>query len=203
MREAAAAGDIDLYYLDEAGFAPTLPTGYTWARTGTRPLVCYEAPQGRRLHALGAVAPFGPQPRLVHQTQLASEGRLDSAAFLTFAWRDVAALPAPPWVPGALPRDYRRVRDCVVVVDNYQVHKSALVTTCRPALADAGVILFYLPPYSPHLNLMEPEWHAVKHPGSPVRSHRTGAALKATVDATLAGRAAQFQCHAPHFRETA
>ena len=39
MREAAAAGAIDLYYLDEAGFAPTLPTGHTWARKGVRPLV--------------------------------------------------------------------------------------------------------------------------------------------------------------------
>jgi len=40
-REQARQGQIDLYFLDQAGFAPTLPTGYTWARVG--------APQARPL----------------------------------------------------------------------------------------------------------------------------------------------------------
>ena len=35
-REQARQGRIDLYFLDQAGFAPTLPTGYTWARVGVR-----------------------------------------------------------------------------------------------------------------------------------------------------------------------
>ena len=43
-----------------------MPTGYTWARTGTRPLLRYEAPQGRRVNVLGALAPRGPRPRFVH-----------------------------------------------------------------------------------------------------------------------------------------
>src|SRR3712207_8159236 len=38
ISEEARAGRRDLYYLDESGFAPTLPTSYTWAREGTRPL---------------------------------------------------------------------------------------------------------------------------------------------------------------------
>lgn len=201
MREAAAAGQIDLYYLDEAGFAPTLPTGYTWARRGVRPLVPYEAPHGRRLNALGAVAPFGPAPRLVHETRLASEGKLDSAAFLAFVCADVAQLPAPHDALDSLPRDYRRERDCVVVLDNYQVHKSALVTAATPRLADAGVVFYALPPYSPHLNRMEPEWHAVKYRGARARSHTTGAALQATVDAALTRRADAYR--ALHLRQTA
>lgn len=201
MREAAAAGQIDLYYLDEAGFAPTLPTGYTWARRGVRPLVPYEAPHGRRLNAIGAVAPFGPAPRLVCQTRLASDGKLDSAAFLAFVCADVAALPVPHDALAALARDYRRPRDCVVVLDNYQVHKSALVKAARPRLADAGVVFYELPSYSPHLNRMEPEWRAVKYGGCAVRSHATGAALKTAVDAALTRRATAYR--ALHLRSTA
>ena len=198
MREAAAAGQIDLYYLDEAGFAPTLPTGHTWARRGVRPLVPYEAPHGRRLNALGAVAPFGPAPRLVHRTRLASEGKLDSAAFLAFVCAEVAQLPVPHDALDRLPRDYRRARDCVVVLDNYQVHKSGLVTAAKPRLADAGVVFYALPPYSPQLNRMEPEWGAVKYRGCAVRSHATGAALKATVDAALTRRAEAYRAlHLP------
>lgn len=201
MRRAAAAGHIDLYYLDEAGFAPTLPTGHTWARRGVRPLVPYEAPHGRRLNALGALAPFGPQPRLVYETRLASEGKLDSAAFLAFVCAQVAGLPAPHDALDTLPRDYRRVRDCVVVLDNYQVHKSALVKATRPRLADAGVLLYELPAYSPHLNRIEPEWHAVKYRGMRARSHSTGAALKTAVDNALAQRADHYG--ALHLRKIA
>ena len=164
----------------------------------------YEAPHGRRLNAIGALAPFGPAPRLVSRTRLASEGTLDSAAFLAFVCGDVAGLPAPHDSLDALPRDYRRARDCVVVLDNYQVHKSALVAAARPRLADAGVVFYELPPYSPHLNRMEPEWHAVKYRGSPgarTRSHTTGAALQATVDAALTHRAQAYR--ALHLRQTA
>src|SRR5205823_1331631 len=43
LTREAAAGARDLSHLDECGFAPTLPTTYTWARVGVRPLVPYEA----------------------------------------------------------------------------------------------------------------------------------------------------------------
>ena len=59
MTNEAAAGERDLYHLDESGFAATLPTSYTWAREGTRPLVPYEAPQGRRVYVIGALASAG------------------------------------------------------------------------------------------------------------------------------------------------
>jgi hypothetical protein len=64
-RALSVAGLCDLWYLDERGFAPTLPTGYTWARLGTRALVWDEPPQGRRLNVLGALAPYGATPDLV------------------------------------------------------------------------------------------------------------------------------------------
>src|SRR5256714_7164491 len=59
-REQARQGQIDLYFLDQAGFAPTLPTGYTWARVGVRKLVRYEAPERRRGNVVGALAPPDP-----------------------------------------------------------------------------------------------------------------------------------------------
>jgi putative transposase len=32
----ARAGRLQLYYLDESGFAPSLPTGYSWCLPGQR-----------------------------------------------------------------------------------------------------------------------------------------------------------------------
>jgi hypothetical protein len=185
MRQAIAQA-IDLYFLDECGFAPTLPTTYTWARSGTRVIVPYEAPQGRRVNVIGALAPYGPQPRLAYHSR---GGKIDSAAFVEFLWRDVAALPA---APQDLPPTYRRARPCVIVLDNYSVHRSAVVKDLLPALQAAGVTIFYLPPYSPELNVIEHLWRHIKHEEMPVRSFTEADALKAAVDGVLDDHAAQI-----------
>jgi hypothetical protein len=90
---------------------------------------------------IGALAPYGPQPRLTYRSRT---GKRDSAAFVKFLWRDVAGLPAPP---EDLPALYRRARPCVIVLDNYSVHRSAVVKALLPALETVGVTFFYLPPY--------------------------------------------------------
>src|SRR5262245_10016788 len=64
LKARAAAGRLKLYYLDECGFAPTLPTGSSWTLPGERRLIEYEAPQGRRVNALAAYRPYDRSPRL-------------------------------------------------------------------------------------------------------------------------------------------
>jgi DDE superfamily endonuclease len=194
LTREAHAGRRDLYYLDESGFAPTLPTSYTWAREGTRAIVPYEAPQGRRVNVIGALAPAGPQPRLVWASRRSGQGRLDSAAFLDFVCRDLAGLPA---APDALPPAYVRRRPCTIVLDNYSVHRSTAVKRVTPALARAGVEFYFLPAYSPELSKIEPLWRTIKYDDLATRSFATGEALHAAVDAALATRAAEFG-HATH-----
>jgi hypothetical protein len=187
LRGAAEEALIDLDHLDESGFCPTLPTGYTWAREGVRAIVPYEAPQGRRVNVLGALAPWGPAPRLATTSRT---GKIDSAALLEFLWRDVAQLPAPP---AELPAGYRRERPCVVVLDNYSVHRSQSVKAVVPALEAAGVFLFYLPPYSPDLNAIESLWRHVKYEDLPIRSYTTATALQTAVDEALNKHATQLR----------
>jgi hypothetical protein len=175
LQGLADLGVIDLLYLDESGFAPTLPTGYTWARAGTRALVWDEPPQGRRLNVLGALAVGGAAPGLAWTSPT---GRLDSAAFLDFVWRTAAALPD---APERLPLGYRRARPCAIVLDNYSVHRSATVKAAVPDLERVGVGLYYLPPYSPELNRIEEVWRHVKYEDLPVRSYRTLETLRAAV----------------------
>jgi hypothetical protein len=180
-------GLLDLYFQDESGFAPTLPLASTWARAGTRPLVPHEAPEGRRVNVSGALAPFGPRPRLVYDSRL---GKLDGTAFVQFVWQDIAQLPA------VLPDGYQRDRPCVVVVDNYSVHHGQAVREARSTLAAADVTFFYLPPYSPDLNApIEALWRQVKYHELPQRSFTTAAALKAAVDDVLARRATALTLH--------
>jgi hypothetical protein len=174
---------IDLWFLDQSGFAPTLPTGYTWGRRGTRLVVPYEAPQGRRVNVVGALAPADPAgPRLLFETRRKAEGRYDAAAHLAFV-RRVAGLAPDPLAAG------RCARPCVIVLDNYAVHHAAAVKAAIPDLAAAGVSFCYLPPYSPELNPIEPVWRQAKHQDLPERSHPTDTALQAAVETALSDRA--------------
>ncbi len=173
---------INLWFLDQSGFAPTLPTGSTWARRGQRVVVPSEAPQGRRVNVVGALAPHAPGgPRLRFETRRKTEGRYDAAAHLAFV-RRVAGTTAGS-----------AQRPCVIVLDNYSVHHSRTVTEALPDLAAAGITCWYLPPYSPELNLIEPVWRQVKYQDLPVRSYPTDTALQAAVEAALTDRAKRLR----------
>jgi DDE superfamily endonuclease len=149
--------------------------------------VPYEAPQGRRVNVVGALAPFAaPGPRLVWESRQAGQSRYDGAAHLRFVREIVAGLPA------VLPEGLCRARRCVVVVDNYSVHHAKVVQAEVPALARAGVEFFFLPPYSPELDLIEPVWRQVKYQELPERSHATGALLQAAVEGAMTSYAGRL-----------
>ena len=167
---------ISLWFVDQSGFAPTLPTNHTWGRLGKRLLVPYQAPQGRRVNVVGAVAPHDPAGvRFVYETRCKSEGRYDATAHLAFVER-VAAAGDPD-------------RPCVVVLDNYAVHHAKPVQAAVPDLTERGITFCYLPPYSPELNPIEAVWKQVKHYELPERSYPTETALQQAVEAALDRRA--------------
>ena len=54
-------------------------------------------------------------------------------------------------------------RITVVVLDNARVHTPQQVQERRPFWQRRGLFIFYLPPYSPHLNLAETLWRKLKY----------------------------------------
>jgi DDE superfamily endonuclease len=168
-----------------------LPVGYTWAREGVRAIVPYEAPEGRRVNAIGAVAPFGDEPRLVYTSRTTSFKGQD---VLEFIWREVGRMSTPI---GVVPEGFERSRRCMVVLDNYAPHHGKEIREQTSALEAAGIEFYYLPPYSPELNLIEPLWRHIKHEDMPVRSHKTADELKTAVDAALHKSAAALQPRTP------
>jgi transposase len=162
LRAKAAAGELDLFYLDESGFAPSLPCGYSWTLPGQRKRVAYEYPQGRRVNVLAAYRPDAPAPWLGSR---AFERTLNSDDLLAY----LGALPE-----SAVPQ--------VVVLDNASLHVSKVVKAQRRALARRGIYLYYLPAYSPELNRIEPVFRQVKYQEIPVRSYTSKAALRQAVE---------------------
>jgi transposase len=169
---------VRLFYLDESGFSPSRPTGHSWCLTGQRKRVRHEYPQGRRVNVLATYEPYGAAPRL---DALPFERTLTSA--------DLAAY-LRERLPGSdLPR--------VVVLDNGGIHTSKAFQAERPALAKAGIALYYLPPYSPELNAIEPVFKQVKHHEMPTRSHTSRAELRAAVEEGFASYARKIQDKPP------
>ena len=160
--DRAESGMVELFYLDECGFAPSLPTGYSWSLPGQRKRVRYEYPQGRRVNVLATYNPFGPAPRLA---AAAFERTLTSDDLLEC----LRALPS-----ARVPR--------VVVLDNAGMHTSKAFKARRAELARQGVYLYYLPAYSPDLNRIEPVFKQIKHHEIPRRSHKSKAELRASVE---------------------
>lgn len=186
----------------------TLPTTYTWCPRGARLRVPDQAPQGRRVNALGAYFTHGPaagrleyrswavlpksrakRPRATPEARAAAQGLtpeeagpIDAARLVAFLWQ-VAGRPADAAA------DWRRARPLVVALDHYAVHTGQTVAAARPLLAAANVELVYLARYCPEQSGIEPVWNDVKQHQLPVRSHEQVAALKQAVDDALARKA--------------
>ena len=149
-------------YLDESGFSPSLPLGYSWCLPGQRKRVPYEYPQGRRVNVLASYEPYADEPWLGWQ---AFERTLTSDDLLAY----LRSLPA-----AGVPR--------VVVLDNASIHISKAFRAQRRSLAGLGIYLYYLPAYSPELNRIEPVFRQVKYQEIPVRSYTSKAALRQAVE---------------------
>ena len=112
-------------------------------------------------------------------------GPVDSERFVRFVWR-VAGRPDGAAV------GWKRERLLVMVLDNYSVHKSARVQAEEAALVTAGVILWYLPAYTPEMSAIERIWQDVKYRRMQRRSHDQLRELKQAFDSALTEKAADL-----------
>jgi hypothetical protein len=136
---------------------------YSWTRCGERKRIPYANPQGRRLNVLAALVRDDPSPSLTWDTAPRSLTSQDLLAFLP-------TIPRRTDVP------------LVVVLDNASLHRSTVVKAALPALWAQRIYLFFLPPYSPELNAIEPVFRVIKHQELPQRTYPTDSALAEAVD---------------------
>jgi transposase len=129
---------------------------------GQRKLVPYENPQRRRLNTLAALDKGGPAPGLYWVNK--------PKAFV--AEEFVRFLLALPQVP--VPR--------VVVIDNGPIHRNSVVKAAMPQLWARRIYLYYIPPYSPELNDIEPVFRNTKHYELPERRYTSVPDLESAVD---------------------
>ena len=178
----------------------TLSNAYSWSGVGKRVYVPYEAPQGRRVNAVGALfhktrhlafatLARAPHPKRKAVSPLASGlepselGVLNAEFLIDFIWR-MAGRPSD-----AAPQGWRRDKPLVIVLDNYSVHKSTRFQEECIAWRAADIALFFLPSYSPELSGIEPLWRDVKQHRIRRLSRSCLLDLKRDVDAALTAKA--------------
>lgn len=207
MRREAHAGARDLIFLDESGFAPTMPTGYTWSRIGQRAVVPREDTKNRRVNVLGAKV-VGVEPDLVWQR---TAGKIDAGVLLDFTCTRLAGLrggaaalelAADGLGVEAMPV-HGRTKPCTVVLDNASAHVAKAFKGRRRQLAKIGVELFYLPPRSPELNDIERTWRAAKYEDYPQRARTSIDAIGEAVDRALARQRDRIRGSAENFSQAA
>ena len=135
---------------------------YTWVRKRQRKRVPYENPEGRRVNALAALLHTAGAADLRWTTKPKAFVAEEVVQFL----RDLPPAPVPT----------------VVVLDNAGIHRSKVVRAALPDLWAQRVYLYYLPPYSPELNAIEPAFRVIKHDELPERRYATVPARTAAID---------------------
>ncbi len=168
MIEQAQAGEIELAYVDEAGFAPQPPNRSAWSKVGETHAV--ESKRSQRLNVLGAML---------------SSGQLVMAKL----WHNVTGL----WFFGFLMAMIERVKKPItVILDNASFHKAKALEPYWELLKEKGMKFYFLPPYSPELNRIEILWKKMKYEWLPFKSF-TPNELEQAIDQIGAGFGSEYQ----------
>jgi hypothetical protein len=144
---AAASGEIDLYYLDEAGFSLWSTTGYSYFFVGEQKRMEQTQRRGRRVSILGLWQPLGSF------TYGLSIGGFDSQSYIKMM--DEQAKQA-----AQVFEQTGRIR--VIAEDNGPIHTSAAVTAKQPEWEAQGLYIFFFAKYCSEMNPIELEWQHLK-----------------------------------------
>lgn len=148
--EAAVKGEIELLYLDESGFGRTPYIPYAWQDIGSTIRVPCRA--GKRLNVIGLYSLMqGTLTANITDTSLTSTHVVD---FLD-----------------AFSKTLHKFT--VVVLDNASIHSAKVVSEKLPEWESRNLYLYYLPTYSPELNIIEMVWKKIKYEWLPLSAYES------------------------------
>ena len=132
-------GKIDICYFDESGFSIASNIPYFWSPIGKTAIIKTIA--AKRINLLGLLSKQGKLYTSI------VDGKVNSDTVIKVFDEFVETLSKPT----------------IVVLDNASFHKSKKFKANIARWANRGLTLFYLPPYSPQLNIIETLWRFMKY----------------------------------------
>lgn len=131
-------GLIDLYYGDESHICTEGYVPYGWQFRGED--VCVPSQKGTRLNLFGMIDRNNHYNGFTTTESITADKVADFLDRLSFHIR----------------------RNTFIVLDNAKIHRSRMMAELRKVWEKRGLFLFFLPPYSPHLNIAETLWRILK-----------------------------------------
>lgn len=146
LKELAQDGEFDLVYFDVAGFNLTPEVPYAWQDIGGDGTIEIPASLSERINVTGFLNPLTNE-----LTATEHKGAINSDVIINVMDDFCDNLKQP----------------AVVILDNASVHTSKKVEAKLKEWEDRGLTLYFLPPYSPQLNLIEILWRKMKYEWMP------------------------------------
>ena len=169
LQKQEEQGQIDLYYFDESGFAldPTIP--YAWQE----PNSVIELPARRygRINVLGFMNRNNDLHPFMFEESIHTGVVI--ACFDAFC--------------------QTIKKKTVVVIDNASIHTSEEFEDRISYWRKQGLMIKYLPPYSPELNLIEILWRRIKYTWLPFSAYECLNALNEALEAILSHVGSEYQ----------
>lgn len=139
LKQLEAAGEIELRYVDESGFCLTPYVPYAWQETDQK--ITIKSQQSKRLNVLGF---------------LTRDNQLQAYTFQESINTDV--------VIACIDRfSESMTKKTVLVLDNSPIHQNNRFWDKEHEWVEKELEIFFLPTYSPHLNLIEIFWRFLKY----------------------------------------
>ena len=136
-------GYLDIYFCDESHFGLTPNVPYAWQRKDNPILL--PAAKGKFLNVIGLMT---RKNNLFFEVL---ETTFNTDKVISFMDRFVA----------------QTVKRTVIILDNSPIHKSNKFMVKIKEWEEQDVFIFFLPPYSPELNLIEILWRRIKYQWMP------------------------------------
>lgn len=155
---------IDLYYFDESGFSLTPSVPYAWQDRGKNNRIRIPSAGSKRINLAGLLSPSKEELK-----SWKYEGKINSNRVIEI-FEDLSQdLEKETWV----------------ILDNASFHCSNAIKARRKQWEKRGLYLYYLPPYSPHLNLIERLWQFMKYQWITFSAYTSFASLHRRIDEVL------------------
>lgn len=153
FRELERQGQAQVFFFDASGFDLTPCVSYRWQTTGQDPSGWLPASHSKRLNVIGFLN------RSQELVPFVFEGTC-TAAVVKSAFDSFCAQ-LQPTVP------------TVVVLDNAPVHTAKLFQENIPTWQAKNIFPYFLPKYSPELNLIEILWRKMKYSWLPKQAYES------------------------------
>lgn len=138
LEKLAVRGLIELFYADETHICSQGYVPYGWQFPGED--VCILSEKGHKINVFGMINRY-------NQTHWAVSQQNIDARFIMEQLEDYSLHIA---------------KETVVVLDCARVHTCKMIQERIPFWQSRGLYIFFLPAYSPHLNLAETLWRKIK-----------------------------------------